>query len=128
MTFFRANIFFRKFDVKSSADKLLVYLTLYINMTLKRVENCKTEAEGTKAVITLGLEEFPIPGEPGFSLGGLFTAPSSQEEGDLLRSYLKQLREETSGRLMERAYLPNGKQNKWWIAFSKRKFLNLNFI
>lgn len=125
MNFFRANIFFHKFDVKGSADKLLIYLTLYVNMALKRVENCRTEAEGTKAIITLGLEEFPIPGEPGFPLAGLFTPPLSQEEGELLRSYLKQLREETSGRLMERAYHPNGMQNKWWVAFSKRRFLNL---
>ena len=44
---------------------------------------------------------------------------------DLLRSYLKQLREETSSRLMERAYHPNGTQNKWWIAFSKQRFLNM---
>eukprot|EP00250_Pteridium_aquilinum_P034150 c7143_g1_i1 orf=226-750(+) len=125
IAFFRANVFFRKFDVKGSADKLLIYLTLYVNMALKRVENCRTEAEGTKAIITLGLERFPIPGEPGFPLGGLFTPPVSQQEGELLRSYLKQLREETSGRLMERAYHPNGTQNKWWVAFSKRRFMNL---
>lgn len=125
ITFFRANVFFRKFEVKSPADKLLIYMTLYINMALKRIENCRTEAEGTKAIINLGLERFPIPGEPGFALGGLFTPPKSQHEAELLRSYLRQLREETSGRLMERAYRPNGSQNKWWVAFSKRRFMNM---
>lgn len=125
ITFFRANVFFRKFEVKGAADKLLIYLTLYINMALKRIENCRTEAEGTKAIINLGLERFPIPGEPNFPLGGLFTSPQSQQEAELLRSYLKQLREETSGRLMERAYRPNGLQNKWWVAFSKRRFMNM---
>ena len=44
---------------------------------------------------------------------------------DLLRSYLKQVREETSGRLMEKVYRQNGTPNKWWLAFAKRKFMNI---
>ena len=81
ITFFRANVLFRKFEVRGSEDKLLVYLTLYINMALKRIEACKTEADGVKAIISLGLEKFPIPGEPGFPLGGLFTAPQTKDGG-----------------------------------------------
>lgn len=81
INFFRANVLFRKFDVKGPADKLLVYLTLYINMALKRIEACKTEADGVKAIINLGLEKFPLPGEPGFPLGGLFTASLTKDEG-----------------------------------------------
>ena len=50
-------------------------------MALKRIEACKTEADGVKAIINLGLEKFPIPGEPGFPLGGLFTAPQTKDEG-----------------------------------------------
>ncbi|WRX32223.1 Actin-related protein 2/3 complex subunit 3 - like 1 [Theobroma cacao] len=42
----------------------------------------------------------------------------------LLRNYLKQIREETSGRLLSVAYRPNGTPNKWWLAFAKRKFMN----
>ena len=33
---FRANVFFRTFEVKGAADKLLIYLTLYVNLCLKR--------------------------------------------------------------------------------------------
>ena len=33
---FRANILFRNFEVKGAADKLLIYLTLFINQCLKR--------------------------------------------------------------------------------------------
>ncbi|KAL3624147.1 Actin-related protein 2/3 complex subunit 3 [Castilleja foliolosa] len=80
ITFFRANVFFRNFDIKSSADKLLIYLTFYINIALKRLEGCRTLAEGTKAIINLGLEKVPVPGEPGFPFPGLFTAPQSQQE------------------------------------------------
>ncbi|KAL3624145.1 Actin-related protein 2/3 complex subunit 3 [Castilleja foliolosa] len=80
ITFFRANVFFRNFDIKSSADKLLIYLTFYINIALKRLEGCRTLAEGTKAIINLGLEKVPVPGEPGFPFPGLFAAPQSQQE------------------------------------------------
>ncbi|XWS27079.1 hypothetical protein CRYUN_Cryun26dG0085800 [Craigia yunnanensis] len=62
ITFFRANVFFINFDIKSSADKLLIYLTFYINVALKRLEGCRTLAEGTKAIINLGLEKVPVPG------------------------------------------------------------------
>lgn len=55
-------------------------------MALKRIEACKTEADGVKAIINLGLEKFPLPGEPGFPLGGLFTAPQTKDEGGKLFS------------------------------------------
>lgn len=80
ITFFRANVFFRNFDIKSSADKLLIYLTFYINVALKRLEGCRTLAEGTKAIINLGLEKVPVPGEPNFPFPGLFALPQSQQE------------------------------------------------
>ncbi|VAI92477.1 unnamed protein product [Triticum turgidum subsp. durum] len=80
ITFFRANVFFKNFHVKSPADKLLIYLTSYINIALKRLESCRTLAVGTKAIINLGLETVPVPGEPGFPFPGLFTLPESQEE------------------------------------------------
>lgn len=84
ISFFRANVFFRNFDVKSSADKLLIYLTLYINVALKRIEGCRTLAVGTKAIITLGLENIPVPGEAGFPFPGLFSPPQSQKEAGML--------------------------------------------
>ncbi|XP_020250065.1 actin-related protein 2/3 complex subunit 3 [Asparagus officinalis] len=125
ISFFRANVFFRNFDIRSSADKLLIYLTFYINVALKRLEGCRTLAVGTKAIITLGLENIPVPGETGFPFPGLFSLPQSEEEAELFRSYLRQIREETSGRLLNCAYRPNGTPNKWWLAFAKRKFMNI---
>ncbi|KAF3320391.1 Actin-related protein 2/3 complex subunit 3 [Carex littledalei] len=80
ITFFRANVFFRNFDIQSPSDKLLIYLTLYINLALKRLEGCRTLAVGTKAIINLGLEKVSVPGEPGFSFPGLFALPQSEDE------------------------------------------------
>nr|TKV93420.1 hypothetical protein SEVIR_9G224900v2 [Setaria viridis] len=109
ITLFRANVFFKNFHVRGQADKLLIYLTFYINIALKRLEGCRTLAVGRRGV------SFP----------GLFTLPLSQKEAELLRNYLKQIREETSGRLLNCAYRANGFSNKWWLAFAKRKFMNI---
>lgn len=46
-------------------------------------------------------------------------------DAELLRNYLKQIREEASGRLLSVAYKSNGTPNKWWLAFAKRKFMNI---
>ncbi|PPD66387.1 hypothetical protein GOBAR_DD36739 [Gossypium barbadense] len=46
ITFFRCNVFFRNFDIKGPADKLLIYLTFYINLSLRKLEGCRTLAEG----------------------------------------------------------------------------------
>lgn len=80
ITFFRANVFFKNFDNKSFANKPLIYLTLYINVALKRLEGCRTLAEGTKVIINLGLEKVPMPRESGFPFEGLFARPQSQQE------------------------------------------------
>lgn len=49
-------------------------------MALKRLEGCRTLAEGTKAIINLGLENVPVPGESSFPFPGLFVLPQSQKE------------------------------------------------
>lgn len=57
-------------------------------MALKRLEGCRTLAVGTKAIINLGLEKVPVPGEPGFPFPGLFALPQSEDEaGSFLLSY-----------------------------------------
>lgn len=40
------------------------------------------------------------------------------------RAYFKQAREETGLRLLEKCYTAEGGHNKYWMAFSSRKFLN----
>eukprot|EP00271_Cylindrocystis_brebissonii_P018432 TRINITY_DN520_c0_g2_i1.p1 TRINITY_DN520_c0_g2~~TRINITY_DN520_c0_g2_i1.p1 ORF type:complete len:179 (+),score=39.43 TRINITY_DN520_c0_g2_i1:341-877(+) len=124
--YFRANVLFRTFEVKSPADKLLIYLTLYINIALKKVEACKSEGEGARLLVNLANESFPIPGEAGFPLGGLLSAPQTKEEGELFRNYIWQAREAVAARLPDQLYLPEGGPNKWWLAFAKRKFMNVS--
>jgi hypothetical protein len=43
---------------------------------------------------------------------------------DLFRGYFRWIRDETNRRIVERLYNADGTKNKWWQAFSKRKFMN----
>lgn len=67
-------------------------------------------------------------GDKNFALAGFFTVPASRAESDLFRQYFRQLREELCNRMVDIAYDDKGVQNKWWIAFSKRKFMNITSI
>jgi len=67
-------------------------------------------------------------GDKNFALAGFFSTPASRAESDLFRQYYRQLREELCTRLVDIAYDATGAQNKWWIAFSKRKFMNITNI
>ncbi len=42
---------------------------------------------------------------------------------DLFRAYFMQLRQETAKRMFERVFDENGVANKFWVAFSKKKFM-----
>jgi actin related protein 2/3 complex subunit 3 len=42
-----------------------------------------------------------------------------------MRQYMQQLRQELASRLVERVY-DGAQPSKWWMCFSKRKFMNLS--
>ena len=122
--FFKANVLFKHFEVKGPGDRVLIYLTLYITQCLQKLEKCPTALEGLKSLTGMAHETFRIPGEPGFALGSFFPAPTSSQEGELCRSYLKQVREELGRRLVTKVYGEDGQPSKFWIVFAKRKFMN----
>jgi actin related protein 2/3 complex, subunit 3 len=123
---FRANVLFASFDIQGGADRLLAYLTLYIQQCLCRLDaKGKTKADGTKIMIELAREAFPLPGETGWMLGGHFPTPKARAEADQARNYLKHVREEIGMRLVDAVYNADGTPNKFWMAFSKKKFMNI---
>ncbi|KAA6374068.1 MAG: putative arp2 3 complex 21 kd subunit, partial [Streblomastix strix] len=126
--YFRANVLFKNFELNGPADKMLAYLTLFITQCLQKVERAQTKAEGTRVLgqYILQNQEFADVGTLKFCLGGLVTQPTNVNEKDTLNMYMKQIREETVVRLLEKIY-DKGTLNKWWLAFSKRKFLNKVF-
>jgi len=122
---FKANVFFRNFEFKGNADRVLVYLLLYITDCLNALTKCPTKNDGSKKLNTLALENFAIPGEPNFVLPGLYQAPADRGSADTLRQYFSQLRQELGIRLIELVYA-DGNPSKWWLCFAKRKFMNKN--
>lgn len=124
---FRANVLFASFDIDGPADRLLVYLTLYIQQCLVRMDakGVKTKKDAEKIMIDLAREQFPMPGEAGWALGGHIPAAKSRTEADQCRAYLKHIREEIGMRMLDCVFYPDGNINKFWMAYSKKKFMNI---
>jgi actin related protein 2/3 complex subunit 3 len=142
LTLFRANSFFRNFEIKSPADILLIYSTLFIQECLSLLSSKPIlQGESSKLLLTHASRNFPIPGEPGFPLNAIVDPITSREDQgtpsnnflDLLKTYLQQLRSELASRLLEKVYTPMPFEDpklpsKWWMCFSKRKFMNLSGV
>lgn len=123
--YFKANVFFRTYEIKSEADRLLIYITLYITECLKKLQKCPTKAQGQNEMYSLALSKFEIPGEPGFPLNSVYAKPQNQTEADLMKNYLTQVRQETGLRVVEKVFnTPDGKPSKWWLCFSKKRFMD----
>ena len=138
--YFRPNVLFRKYAIQSDADKLLIYLTLYISQCLKRLHQSQKApsssassqnnnngskknmmTEGAKLLFALAHDHFDVT----TGLGGIINGPKTIQEGETLKSYLAQCREEIGLRLIDHLYVDEGtKMNKFWMAFAKKKFMN----
>ncbi|KAL7009884.1 cytosolic Fe-S cluster assembly factor cfd1 [Cystobasidiomycetes sp. EMM_F5] len=127
LTLFRANSLFRNFEIKGPADRTLIYFILFISDCISRIgsPNAKhwNTVEATKQLTTLALESFSLPGEPGFPLNSVFSAPANRTDADNLRAYLSQARQELAPRIVQTVYDETGKPSKWWMAFQKRRFM-----
>merc|ERR1719341_1811157 len=122
--YFKANVFFRTYEIKSESDRVLIYLTLYITECLKKLQKCSSKAQGLQEMYSLAIAKFDIPGDPGFPLNGVYLRPNSPEEADTMRQYFLQLRHETGQRLCEKVFeTPDGKPSKWWTCFAKKRFM-----
>ncbi|KAH7958325.1 hypothetical protein HPB49_000846 [Dermacentor silvarum] len=78
--YFKANVFFRTYEIKSEADRVLIYLTLYISECLKKLQKCSSKNQGVQDMKALAISKFDIPGEAGFPLNPVYAKPSSPSE------------------------------------------------
>uniref|UniRef100_A0A8D1WJH0 Actin related protein 2/3 complex subunit 3 n=1 Tax=Sus scrofa TaxID=9823 RepID=A0A8D1WJH0_PIG len=78
--YFKANVFFKNYEIKNEADRTLIYITLYISECLKKLQKCNSKSQGEKEMYTLGITNFPIPGEPGFPLNAIYAKPANKQE------------------------------------------------
>lgn len=85
---FKANVFFRNFEIESEADVVLIYLTLYIQDCLQAISKAPNRNEAGKKLTALAIESFAIPGNGNFALGGLVTGPGNRnDEGTYETAY-----------------------------------------
>ncbi|XP_031625620.1 actin-related protein 2/3 complex subunit 3 [Contarinia nasturtii] len=122
--YFKANIFFRTYEIKNGIDRVLIYITLYITECLKKLQKCVNKSQSQQELYSLAISRFDIPGDAGFPLNSVFSKPSSPNEADSLRQYLTQIRQETGNRLIEKVFnTTDGKPSKWWTCFAKKRFM-----
>ncbi|XP_055250764.1 LOW QUALITY PROTEIN: uncharacterized protein LOC129536014 [Moschus berezovskii] len=123
--YFKANVFFKNYEIKNEAYRALIYITLYISECQKKPQKCNSKSQGKREIYTLGITNFPISREPGFPLNAIYAKPANKQEDEVMRAYLQQLRQEAGLRLFEKAFDPqNDKPNKRWTCFVKRQFMN----
>lgn len=69
ISLFRANTFFRNFEIQGPADRLLVYGIWFLSDCLQKIKPNATVRDAQKDVMNLALDlNFSIPGDPGFPL------------------------------------------------------------
>ncbi|KAK3485403.1 ARP2/3 complex 21 kDa subunit [Neurospora hispaniola] len=126
LALFRANTFFRNFEIQGPADRLLVYGIWFISDCLGRIKPHYGVREATKEVNNAALDvNFALPGDPGWPLNQMYEPPRDRQDAEVLRQYLSQVRQELAQRLLARVYddETEDKPSKWWLSFTKRKFM-----
>ncbi|KAL7623733.1 subunit of the Arp2/3 complex [Parahypoxylon ruwenzoriense] len=125
LSLFRANTLFRNFEIQGNADRLLIYGILFVSECLTKIRPSHSLRDATKEVLNTALDlNFAIPGDPGFPLNQIYEPPRDRQDAEVLRQYLSQVRQELAARLLARVYdEDDGKPSKWWLSFTKRKFM-----
>ncbi|KAL4882244.1 actin-related protein 2/3 complex subunit 3 [Aspergillus karnatakaensis] len=127
LSLFRANVLFRNFEINGPADRMLIYGTLFITECLGKVKSTMTLREAEKALTNVALDSFAIPGDASFPLNQAFEPPRDRQDAEALRSYLSQVRQEIAIRLLARLYPGGVGPSKFWLSFTKRKFMGKSF-
>ncbi|KAL7771840.1 hypothetical protein CFE70_001790 [Pyrenophora teres f. teres 0-1] len=125
LALFRANTFFRNFEIKGPADRVLIYGILYVSEVLGKIKPGMSRREAEKAVMNVALDtNFAIPGDAGFPLNQAFEAPADRNSAEVMRQYIMQMRQELATRLLNRVYADEtNTPSKWWLSYTKRKFM-----
>ncbi|AET38463.1 Arc18p Ecym_2764 [Eremothecium cymbalariae DBVPG len=123
---FRANSFFKNFEIRSAADRVLIYGILFINRCLSQLKGGMGYVEALKQIQGVAVEDFTLPGTVGFPLNSVYSMPVGDVgQMEMLKGYLQQFRQELGMRLLERVYADSREQpSKFWLAFTRRKFMN----
>jgi len=78
LNLFRANVLFRNFEIKGDADRVLIYLILFITECLGKLARNPSLREAEKILSTLAVGNFAIPGDATFPLNALYASPTNK--------------------------------------------------
>ena len=124
--YYRANVLFKNFNIEGDADKLLVYITVFIQKCLEKA-NVPDPAKGKENMRKLveGCEYIPTT-ENFFNV---LVTKNDKEIGNL-QKYLKSVRKETVERLIYLLYDDQKSKLdfKYWVALSKKKFMGYDML
>lgn len=87
LVLFRPNSMFRNYEIYGAADRVLVYLILFISDCLQRIATNKSWSsnEAHKQLQSNAVDNFALPGDPGFPINSMYDAPANrQDSGSLL--------------------------------------------
>lgn len=125
LTYFRANVLFANYPIKSDADKVLIYITIFTSKCLETIHNKTNEPKKCKEILkNLIVEAEWNPTIKSHFLNNLVKC-QNQNEVSSLQAYLKSLREEIVSRLNYILFDYEGAELtlKHWMCFAKKKFL-----
>ncbi|KAI5310676.1 subunit of the Arp2/3 complex [Ascosphaera atra] len=86
LSLYRANTFFRNFEIKGPADRMLIYGILFISECLTKIKPHMNAREAEKALINVSLDQFAIPGDAAFPLNQAYEAPAHRQDAEALRA------------------------------------------
>eukprot|EP01017_Pseudomicrothorax_dubius_P019815 TRINITY_DN2184_c0_g4_i3.p1 TRINITY_DN2184_c0_g4~~TRINITY_DN2184_c0_g4_i3.p1 ORF type:complete len:177 (-),score=48.55 TRINITY_DN2184_c0_g4_i3:470-1000(-) len=124
---FRINVLFKNYDVASEADKLLIYVTVFLCQCLKKIEG-KTNADEARRILWEFVKAPSArPGQPQFFLGGLISKPEDPREIDVFALYTAQLKEEAMNRLLDILFIGKAPapEYRFWMAYGKKTFMKM---
>ena len=112
LSLYRANTFFRNFEIKGPADRMLIYGILFVSECLSKVKFGMTSREAEKVglledlihysrkpesncatnplvqvLINTSLDHFAIPGDASFPLNQAFEPPRDRQDAEIMRQY-----------------------------------------
>ena len=124
--YFRANVLFKNFSIDGDSDKLLVYITVFIQKCLEAANvQDQVKAKQNMRKLVDGCEYLP-------KTDNFFNVLVTLKDNELkdLQNYLKTIRKETVERLI---YLlfddPKTKMDaKYWIPLGKKKFMGYEMM
>lgn len=119
--YFRVNVFFKNFAIEGDADKLIVYLTVFIQKILEKANNPdENKAKANVRALVDGCDYVK-------KVDNFFNVLVTDTPGqyDSLRKYLKELRAETVDRMINILFENSETKmdKKFWVALGKKKFM-----